>query len=140
MAILLTVSYSSKPIDFYYMMAEPNYKDTINVYLKSNSCVASFVVVLANPATAKFKIDHEYNKLKSLLPSLVKPWHPSSLIVVLEDLVTNYYVTTVSLTPEHKRKLKLRADWKRAEEADKPVIDEFLDSPQFQDGKLMMIL
>ena len=36
MATLVTVYSSGEPVDFYYVVAEPNYKDTINVYLKSN--------------------------------------------------------------------------------------------------------
>ena len=132
MATLLTVYSSGKPVDFYYMVAEPNYKDTINVYLNGNSCSATFADVSINPDKAKFKLNHDFRKLKLILPALVKPIRPSSLMDVLEDLVTKYYVTTVSLTPEHKRRLKLREKQSVELSADS-VIEEYPDSPEFQD-------
>ena len=108
MATLLTVYSSEKPVDFYYMVAEPNYKDTINVYLKSNSCSATFADVSINPDKAKFKLNHDFRKLKLILPALVKPIRPSSLMDVLEDLVTKYYVKKLCSNREKIPKLVSR--------------------------------
>ena len=108
MTTVATEYVSGEQVDSFYVVAEPNYKDTINVYLKSNSCSATFADVSINPDKAKFKLNHDFRKLKLILPALVKPIRPSSLMDMLEDLVTKYYVKKLCSNREKIPKLVSR--------------------------------
>ena len=47
-----------------------------------------------------------FNKIKFKVPSLCKPAGPLSLVEFLEDLMSKDYISTVSLTPKDRRKVK----------------------------------
>ena len=90
----------------FYVIKEPNFKETINSYLSSNGCSASYVLVSKEPAKSKFKIDHMISKLVTELPNLQKSSNLISLIDLLQEMMNRDYITTVCMTSEDQRKLK----------------------------------
>ena len=45
MAALITIFCAGKPVDLFYVLAEPKYQETINSYLASNGCSADYLAV-----------------------------------------------------------------------------------------------
>ena len=106
MAAVVTVYSSGKPIDLFYVIKEPKFDETINSYLSSNGCSASYVSVSKDPTKSKFKIAHMVSNLATELPNLQKPSRPIGLIDLLQEMMNRDYISTVCLTPEDRRKLK----------------------------------
>ena len=106
MAAVVTVCSSGKPIDLFYVIKEPKFEETINSYLSSNGCSASYVSVSKDPTKSKFKIAHMVSKLATELPNLQKPSRPIGLIDLLQEMMNRDYISTVCLTPEDRRKIK----------------------------------
>ena len=98
MAAVVTVYSSGKPIDLFYVIKEPKFDETINSYLSSNGCSASYVSVSKDPTKSKFKIAHMVSNLATELPNLQKPSR--------QEMMNLDYISTVCLTPEDRRKLK----------------------------------
>ena len=106
MAAVVTVYSSGKPIDLFYVIKEPKFDETINSYLSSNGCSASYVSVSKDPTKSKFKIEHMVSNLAKDLPNLQKPSRPIGLIDLLQEMMNRDYISTVCMTPEDRRKLK----------------------------------
>ena len=108
MAAIVTVYSSGKPVDLFYVVKEPKFEETINCYLASNGCSASYVYVSKDPSASKFKMDNIYSKLPSDLKNIQKPSYAMSLIELLQEMMNRDYISTVCLTPEDRRKIKAK--------------------------------
>ena len=106
MAALITIFSAGKPVDLFYVIAEPKYQETINSYLASNGCTADFLPVSNSMDKAKHIVNKVFNNLKIKVPSLFRPVGPLSLIEFLEQLMARDFISTVCVTPEIRRKIK----------------------------------
>ena len=78
MAALITIFSAGKPVDLFYVIAEPKYQETINSYLASNGCTAEYLPVANSMEKAKHILNKVFNNLKMKVPSLFRPEGPLS--------------------------------------------------------------
>ena len=106
MAALTTIFSAGRPVDLFYVIAEPKYQETINSYFASNGCRADYLPVSNSMEKAKHILNKVFNNLKMKVPSLFRPVGPLTLIEFLEQLMARDFISTVCVTPEIRRKIK----------------------------------
>ena len=84
MAMIVRVSEAGVLASIFYMLKEPIAEATLTEYLRAGGCSVSFIEVSPDYEKEKFKLAHEFDKVKCSNPRALMPSRLISLVEVID--------------------------------------------------------